>query len=117
MARGEVSGVMGMRAEIDHELNRPGHARFRAADTGFPGIVRQRWDVGLAIKHTHRQLGYALEGVIDHLVRSGALAALFAAEGLRYSVPQYYRRSWRRTPWPGRRASAEARRRSGCTTK
>lgn len=91
MRRGEVSAVMGMRAEIDHELGKPDNARFQLAGNGFPGIGKQVWDVGMAIKHTHRQLGYALEAIVDRLVRSGDLNRLFAGLELRYSVPQYYR--------------------------
>lgn len=91
MEKGEVSGVMGMRAEVEHELARPGKGDFRLADNGFPGIGRQAWDVGMAIRQNHRQLGYALEAVIDRLVRSGEMAALFREKGLSYSVPGYYR--------------------------
>ncbi|WP_417567364.1 substrate-binding periplasmic protein [Marinobacter sp.] len=91
MREGEVSAVMGMRAEIDHELAKPENADFKAAGNGFPGIGKQVWDVGMAIKHTHRQLGYALEAIVDKLVKSGELNALFAGQELRYSVPAYYR--------------------------
>jgi ABC-type amino acid transport substrate-binding protein len=91
MREGEVSAVMGMRAEIDHELAQPGNADFKVAGNGFPGIGKQVWDVGMAIKHTHRQLGYALEAIVDKLVKSGELNELFASEELRYSVPDYYR--------------------------
>lgn len=88
---GRVSAVMGMRAEIDHELEKPENQAFKAASNGFPGIGKQVWDVGMAIKHTHRQLGYALEAIVDRLVKTGAMNELFAGQGLRYSVPQYYR--------------------------
>jgi len=91
MRNGKVSAVMGMRAEIDHELDQPENAAFKPAGNGFPGIGKQVWDVGMAIKHTHRQLGYALEAIVDRLVKSGEMDALFADLGLRYSVPQYYR--------------------------
>ncbi|MBD3641778.1 MAG: transporter substrate-binding domain-containing protein [Marinobacter sp.] len=91
MRKGEVSAVMGMRSEIDHELAKPENSAFRPADNGFPGIGKQVWDVGMAIKHTHRQLGYALEAIVDKLVRNGEMDALFADLELRYSVPQYYR--------------------------
>ncbi|GGE78315.1 amino acid ABC transporter substrate-binding protein [Streptosporangium jomthongense] len=91
MREGEVSAVMGMRAEIDHELAKPENSRFVVAHNGFPGISKQVWDVGMAIKHTHRQLGYALEEIVGKLVRSGEVDALFSDLSLRYSVPQYYR--------------------------
>ncbi|MDO6443650.1 ABC transporter substrate-binding protein [Marinobacter sp. 2_MG-2023] len=91
MRDGQVSAVMGMRAEIDHELAKKENSNFKAAGNGFPGIGKQVWDVGMAIKHTHRQLGYALEEIIGTLVKSGDLDTLFAEQRLRYSLPQYYR--------------------------
>ena len=91
MRKGEVSAVMGMRAEIDHELAKQENTRFRLAGNGFPGIGKQVWDVGMAIKQTHRQLGYALEAIIDRMVKSGEMSQLFEQQGLHYSVPGYYR--------------------------
>lgn len=91
MREGKVSAVMGMRAEIDHELAKPENAEFRAAGNGFPGIGKQVWDVGMAVKNSHRQLAYALEAIVDRLVKSGELDELFAHQDLRYSVPDYYR--------------------------
>jgi len=91
MRNGEVSAVMGMRAEIDHELDKRENAAFSSASNGFPGIGKQVWDVGMAIKHTHRQLGYALEAIVDRMVKTGEMADLFASQGLRYGAPDYYR--------------------------
>lgn len=91
MREGTVSAVMGMRAEVDHELHRPENKEFRLAGNGFPGIGKQVWDVGMAIKHTHRQLGYAIEAIIGEMVKSGEMHSLFAELDLRYGVPQYYR--------------------------
>lgn len=91
MRQGEVRAVMGMRAEIHHELAQPENEGFVAAQNGFPGLVKQVWDVGMAIKHTHRQLGYAIEAIVNRLVTEGALNDLFGGMGLAYSVPGYYR--------------------------
>ncbi|MGR4067159.1 transporter substrate-binding domain-containing protein [Halomonas sp. LR3S48] len=90
MAEGRVHAVMGTRAEIDHQLVRHADRPFRAADNGFPGLVKQTWDVGMAVKHTHRELGHVIEEVIDRLVREGEIAEIFARHGLRYSPPAYY---------------------------
>ncbi|TFH86297.1 transporter substrate-binding domain-containing protein [Billgrantia azerbaijanica] len=90
MADGEVNAVMGMRAEIDHELGRYADQDFRAANNGFPGMGKQAWDVGMAVKHTHRQLGYAIEAIVDDMVREGEMAEIFERHGLRYSMPAFY---------------------------
>lgn len=90
MAAGEVHAVMGMRAEIDHQLATRADDRFRAAGNGFPNVGKQVWDVGMAVKHTHRQLGYAIEAIVDKLVREGEMEQIYAGHGLRYSIPGYY---------------------------
>lgn len=87
---GEISAVMGMRAEIDFELHQRAGRGLKAASNGFPGIGKQVWDVGMAVKHTHRQLGYAIEAIVDNMVRNGDMKALFARYGLRYTMPAYY---------------------------
>lgn len=90
MTGGEVSAVLGMRAEIDHELGIHADQGFAAASNGFPGMGKQVWDVGMAVKHTHRQLGYAIEEIVDRLVREGEMAGIFVRHGLRYSMPAFY---------------------------
>lgn len=90
MVDDEVSAVMGMRAEIDHELGIHSGRGFEAAGNGFPGMVRQAWDVGMAVKHTHRQLGYAIEEIVDRMVREGEIAEIFYRHGLRYGMPAFY---------------------------
>ncbi|WP_152205319.1 transporter substrate-binding domain-containing protein [Marinobacter changyiensis] len=90
MDAGEVSAVMGMRAEVDLELHKRPDSGFVAATNGFPAIGKQVWDVGMAVKHTHRQLGYAIEAIVDGMVRDGEIEAIFARHGLRYSMPAFY---------------------------
>lgn len=90
LVAGEISAVMGMRAEIDFELQQREDSGLKAASNGFPGIGKQVWDVGVAVKHTHRQLGYAIEAIIDQMVRNGEMEALFGRYGLRYTIPAYY---------------------------
>lgn len=90
MGQGEVSAVMGMRAEIEHQLEAHADNGFSRASNGFPGMTKQVWDVGLAVRHTHRALSYAVEAIVDGMVRSGEMAELYAGHGLSYSRPGYY---------------------------
>ncbi|BES73097.1 hypothetical protein RE428_41150 [Marinobacter nanhaiticus D15-8W] len=90
MVANEVAAIMGMRAEVDYLLATDPDKRFRLAGNGFPGMVKQSWDVGMAVKHTHRQLGYAIEAIVDGLVRSGGMEAIYAEYGLRYDRPAFY---------------------------
>lgn len=90
MGEGEVAGVMGMRAEIEHQLEARQGNGFAKAGNGFPGMTKQVWDVGLAVRHTHRALGYAIGAIVDRMVRSGEMAELYASHGLSYNRPGYY---------------------------
>lgn len=90
MGEGKVAGVMGMRAEIEHQLEAYQGNGFTKAGNGFPGMTKQVWDVGLAVRHTHRALGYAIGAIVDRMVRSGEMAELYASHGLSYNRPGYY---------------------------
>ena len=90
MASGEVSAVMGMRAELEHSLKSYPDRPFKKASNGFPGISKPVWDVGIAIRHTHRALGYAVEGAVDRMIRNGEVAQLYQRHGLSFSRPGYY---------------------------
>jgi hypothetical protein len=60
------------------------------AENGFPSMGKQKWDVGMAVKSTYRQLGYAIEEVVDGMVRSGEMETLFSKYGLTYELPGLY---------------------------
>lgn len=90
MAANEVSAIMGMRSEIDYLLDADADSRFKLADNAFPGMVRQQWDLGMAVKSSHRQLKYAIESIVDAMVQSGELQKIYVVYGLRYDRPGYY---------------------------
>ncbi|UTW13422.1 substrate-binding periplasmic protein [Marinobacterium rhizophilum] len=91
MRRGEVDAVMGMRGEIDQQLAQVASGRYRLAENGFPSMGKQSWDLGMAIKHSNRQLGYAVEEIVDGLIRRGDMAQLYRGLGLHYALPAFYR--------------------------
>ncbi|GAA0785349.1 substrate-binding periplasmic protein [Marinobacterium sediminicola] len=90
MQKGEVAAVMAMQSEIDWLLKQAGDPQYRLAENGFPTMGKQTWDIGIAIRQSDRQLGYAVEEVLDGMIRSGDMAELFASYGLRYTKPEFY---------------------------
>ncbi|MBV0931867.1 transporter substrate-binding domain-containing protein [Marinobacterium weihaiense] len=90
MQDGEVAAVMAMQSEIDWLLAQAGSDQYRLAENGFPTMGKQTWDIGIAIRQTDRQLGYAVEEVLDRMIRSGEMEQLFADYGLRYTQPEFY---------------------------
>ena len=86
---GELSAVAGMRSQLEWFLrDRPG--RFDVDDDGLQAVARLQWDIGAAVKHTHRQLAYAIEDVIAEAVRDGRMEQLFAEHGISYTMPALY---------------------------
>ncbi len=102
MQAGELPALMGMRAQVEWSLvdgeaqgsgTQARSERFPVPRIPFTGMTRQAWDIGMAVKDAHRQLGYAVTDVIDRLVSSGRLEAIFRAYGLTYELPDMYRRT------------------------
>ena len=86
----DVNAVMAMRSEIDHLLFTANDPRYQVAENGFPSMGKQKWDVGMAVKSSYRQLGYAVEEVVERMVRSGEMATIFSRYGLTYELPELY---------------------------
>lgn len=91
MQDGEVDAVMAMRAEVDNLLHENPNDQYQIAHNGFPSMGKQKWDVGMAVKSTYRQLGYAIEEVVDGMVRNGEMEALFGRYGITYELPELYK--------------------------
>lgn len=85
----ELSAVAGMRSQLDWGL-RDLPERYDVDDDGLQSVARLRWDIGAAVKQSHRQLAYAIEAVLDAAVRDGRLQALFAAAGIQYLQPAFF---------------------------
>ncbi|WP_370279988.1 substrate-binding periplasmic protein [Pontibacterium sp.] len=90
MQNGKVDAVMGMRAEIDWQLFKAKNPNYRIGENGFPMMGKQKWDLGMAIKSTYRQLGYAVEEVVDRMIRNGEMAKVYEQYGLTYELPGLY---------------------------
>lgn len=90
MQAGKVDAVMGMRGEIDWQLFQAKSPLLKIGENGFPMMGKQKWDLGMAIKSTYRQLGYAVEDVVDRMVRSGEMEAIYQQYGLTYELPGLY---------------------------
>ena len=89
LENGAVSAVAGMRSQLEWYLRGRG-SRYDVDDDGLQELARLRWDIGAAVKHTHRQLAYAIEEVLDAAVRDGRLRAVFETVGVTWLEPSLY---------------------------
>jgi ABC-type amino acid transport substrate-binding protein len=88
---GELSAVAGMRSQLEWGLGkRADDAAIDIDNDGLEQLTSKQWDIGLAVKHTNRQLSYAIEAVIEQATSDGQIAKLFQQQDLSYRLPSLY---------------------------
>jgi ABC-type amino acid transport substrate-binding protein len=90
MQAGEVDAVMAMRGEIDWQVHQAADPQLALAENAYPNMGKQRWEIGMAVHESNRQLAYAVEEALEGLIRDGSVKAVYAHYGLRYEVPEMY---------------------------
>jgi polar amino acid transport system substrate-binding protein len=86
---GKLSAVAGMRSQLEWGLpNRS--ENLDIDDDGLESLGRKSWDIGIAIKDSYRQLGYAVDGVIVTMVKNGDMEKIFSSYGVSYEQPSMY---------------------------
>lgn len=89
LSAGEISAVAGVGSQIEWGLRE--HAnRFDIDDDGLEQITKKSWDIGMAVKHTHRQLANAVELIMEELVQKGRVKAVFDRFAVGYELPGLY---------------------------
>lgn len=86
-ASGEVGALLASRAQAEWAAFKSPDITSQISQPPMPGIVRQGWPVGIAIKHDSRDLGYALGDVLTALVDSGEMQAIYQRYGVKWVKP------------------------------
>jgi polar amino acid transport system substrate-binding protein len=86
---GKLSAVAGMRSQLEWGLDSKPH-NFDIDNDGLESLGRKSWDIGIAIKHSYRQLGYAVDAVISDMVTNGEMEAIFSRYRVSYERPSMY---------------------------
>lgn len=104
LTHNKVTAVAGMRGAIEWRLaqttgnsEKNGSqqtsgqiADITLSDDSIIQWPRRAWDIGMAIKHSYRQLGYALEAEIERMVNNGEMASIFQQYHMSYELPDLY---------------------------
>ncbi|WP_167730401.1 ABC transporter substrate-binding protein [Terasakiella sp. SH-1] len=86
MIAGETHGLMGPRSLVEGAIG--SHKdKYDIGKVPTPGLIKDNWLIGAAIKNTYRQLGYAVGDIIGEMVRSGKIKEIFEKHGLSYTPP------------------------------
>ena len=90
MSNGEVDAAMGLRSQISHFQHSLDPKQYPLAENAFPMMGRQQWDIGMAVKTQHRQLGYAVGDIVEAMIKQGHMEKIFAHYHTLYQVPDLY---------------------------
>jgi len=61
--------VAAMRGEIDWQVHQARDPQLALAQNAYPSMGRQRWEIGMAVHESNRQLAYAVEEALEGLIR------------------------------------------------
>lgn len=81
----EVAGLMGPKSQIEWAASEIGPP-IEVVRPSMPGLMITHWDIGAAVKHDSRDLGYALGDVITELRESGKMSEIFEKYGVKYNA-------------------------------
>lgn len=82
----ETAGLMGRRSDLDPWLDKAGFD-VRLIEPEFPATLRQKWNVGTAVKDDSRDLGYEIGKALRQIRSSGKIKKIFAKYGVEYLPP------------------------------
>ncbi|MYM64872.1 ABC transporter substrate-binding protein [Pseudomaricurvus sp. HS19] len=87
-AGGKLSAVAGMGSQLEWWLAKHQPSVLLDIDNdGFEAIGKLSWDIGIAVKSDYRQLGYAIEGIVNQLIRDGEMRELFSHYQVAWQLP------------------------------
>lgn len=80
---GEVMAVMGPLSQLEHGAG----DGVRVHTPPLPGFALGTWTLGLAVHHSHRDLGYAVDDAVAAALADGRIAAAYKSHGLDFTPP------------------------------
>lgn len=83
---GEVTAVMGIRAQLEHFLR--DDPEFAVESGPLPGLAIGSWPIGIATAfYTARMLSYEVDDILTAAARDGRVEAIYQAHGLTWDAP------------------------------
>lgn len=79
MVEGEITAVMGHRAELQGLLH--GHERFHTNKIHIPGVLISSWPLGAAVKANNRALAAVVMSTLKAMVDDGTVDDIFRRHG------------------------------------
>jgi len=83
---GEVDGVFAQKAEVEYLTK--GMQNFDTVVPVLPGYGSPSWQIGVAVNHTYRALGYVIDDAIGELIENGRMQQIFSSYGVSWVAPE-----------------------------
>lgn len=82
----KINAVAGLKSQLEFELdfNNNKDKYFMSEKIDY---VKSKWDIGIAISHEFRPLGYEIGSIIDGLYKDGSLKKIFNSFNVSYQKP------------------------------
>lgn len=85
---GEADTAIATRAQAEGMLAKQGSDGRGVLRKGpLPAMTSPGWNVGMAVKDDSRDLGDAIEAIVEEATKSGELPAIFAQHGVQHRAP------------------------------
>ena len=82
---GVLDGVLAQKAEVEYLTQ--DIPNFETVVPVMPGYGSPSWQVGVAVHHAYRALGYMVDDAMAELIASGRMEQIFASYGVKWVAP------------------------------
>jgi ABC-type amino acid transport substrate-binding protein len=83
---GELDGVFAQKAEVEYLTK--DMQNFDTVVPVLPGYGSPSWQIGVAVHHAYRALGYVVDDAIAELITNGRMQQIFASYGVSWVAPE-----------------------------
>ena len=85
---GEVNAVMGAKGQLQHRANASDSDAITSHMPPMPGLAIGEWTLGLAVRHTNRDLGYEVDYIIEQALADGTIVDIFKRYHVDFMAPE-----------------------------
>lgn len=94
----KLTAIMGMGGQIDWLIHTQANTTqastnpaIQSSDRLYPMLGKPKWEIGIAVHESNRQLAYVLEDITSNAVTSGQIAHWATSLGMHWQAPEQYR--------------------------
>jgi len=82
----KINAVAGLKSQLEYALDYKNN-KDKFFMTKKIDYVKSKWDIGIAVRHDYRALGYEIEGIIEDSYKKGLIKNIFDKYNVTYERP------------------------------